>query len=89
MPQKKKKGRRNTKTNYLRDRSVPDTKEKSQAWHSFHGPRTKARGVAEPSQGQGRVTETVAYFKCCTFNKSMSLTGGKKSQCTIIVPAIG
>ena len=39
--------------------------------------------MAEPSQGQGRVTQTVAHFKCFRLSKSMSLSG-KKIQCIII-----
>lgn len=48
-----------------------DMKGKYQVQHSFHGPRTKASRVAEPSQGQGIVTETVAYFKCFKLKKSI------------------
>ena len=55
-------------------------KEKTQVQHSSRGPRTEASSVAEPSQGQGKVTETVAYFKGFTFNKSIPLTGKKKSN---------
>lgn len=53
---------------------------KKKVQHSFHSPKARTRGVAEPSQGQGKVTENVAYFKCFTFNKSMSLRGKKNPK---------
>lgn len=60
---------------------------KKKVQHSFHSPKARTRGVAEPSQGQGKVTENVAYFKCFTFNKSMS-SRGKKIQSTIFILGI-
>lgn len=67
---------------------MPAMKEKNPVQHSFHGPRPQASSVAELSQGQGVVTETVAYFKCFTLNKSIPLKGKKKIQCTIIALTI-
>ena len=51
---------------------MPDMKEKNQVQHSFHGPKIKASSEAKPSQGQGMVTETIAYFKYFTLNTSIT-----------------